>query len=239
MSFCHSRAGGNDNRLKPLLLSLKLTRMCEGGEMGCEDDRNSIMIGKLNGKIDAHYSDHLIIDVNGVGYLVFCSTKTLGKTQIGEHCQLFIETHVREEHIHLYGFLSLSEKFVFNLMQSVSGIGPRMAMNILSQLSPDDIELAISRRDKEIFRAISGVGPKLAERIIIELKDKFIKLSSNVDNNQFSKYEIAQDAVSALINLGMTKANAQHTVSEILSKNSELTIDELIKLALRNTNRLS
>lgn len=190
------------------------------------------MIGKLSGKIDSHYDDHLIIDVNGVGYLVFCSAKTLQKAVLGEFCQLFIETHIRPEHMQLYGFLSLSEKSVFNLLQSVNGIGAKMAINMLSKLSPEEIELAISKRDKEAFRAISGVGPKLAERIIIELKDRFTNLSiyTKIPNTNSN---VATDAISALINLGMQRSNAQTIVNEILGQNPDLPIDELIRLALR------
>jgi Holliday junction DNA helicase RuvA len=194
------------------------------------------MIGKLSGKIDSFLDDHLIIDVGGVGYLVFCSGKTRHKLQLGEFCQLFIETHVREDHINLYGFLSLIEKQVFNLLLAVNGIGPRMAINILSSLSPEEIELAIGNRDKELFKSISGVGQKLAERIIIELKDKvsiYPKGSTDITNLISGKSSDAADAISALINLGINRIEAQNSINAILVKMPDASIDELIKLSLK------
>lgn len=190
------------------------------------------MIGKLKGKIDSSFNDYIIIEVGGVGYLVYCSGKTLNKLVVNEFCQLFIETHVREDHINLYGFLTLEEKNFFNLLQSVNGIGARMALSILSNLSPEQIWSAIARRDKEAFKAISGVGLKLAERIIIELKNKILSglsLATNNDNDG-----IAADAILALTGLGISRIEAQNLVQEIITTNADLTINELIKLALKS-----
>ncbi|HJD57035.1 MULTISPECIES: Holliday junction branch migration protein RuvA [Rickettsieae] len=194
------------------------------------------MIGKLKGTIDACFNDYVIIDVNGVGYLVYCSSKTLNKLVVNEFCQLFIETHVREDHINLYGFLSLEEKFVFNLLQSVNGIGTRMALAILSNLSPEQIQSAIARRDKEAFKAVSGVGLKLAERIIIELKDKALtNLTTNlpIDKNDSDLSKISSDATLVLTSLGVNRTEAHNLVQEIIAKDPDLSINELIKLALK------
>ncbi|MDN3031344.1 Holliday junction branch migration protein RuvA [Rickettsia endosymbiont of Culicoides newsteadi] len=194
------------------------------------------MIGKLKGTIDACFNDYVIIDVNGVGYLVYCSSKTLNKLVVNEFCQLFIETHVREDHINLYGFLSLEEKFVFNLLQSVNGIGTRMALAILSNLSPEQIQSAIARRDKEAFKAVSGVGLKLAERIIIELKDKALtNLTTNlpIDKNDSDLSKISSDATLVLTSLGVNRTEAYNLVQEIIAKDPDLSINELIKLALK------
>lgn len=194
------------------------------------------MIGKLKGKIDACFNDYVIIDVSGVGYLVYCSSKTLNKLVVNEFCQLFIETHVREDHINLYGFLSLEEKAFFNLLQSVNGIGTRMALAILSNLSPEQIQSAIARRDKEAFKAISGVGLKLAERIIVELKDKALTNFTNnltMDNNDTDLAKISSDATLVLTSLGIGKTEAQNLVQGIIAENSNLSINELIKLALK------
>ncbi|MCC8399047.1 MAG: Holliday junction branch migration protein RuvA [Rickettsia endosymbiont of Platyusa sonomae] len=194
------------------------------------------MIGKLKGTIDACFNDYVIIDVNGVGYLVYCSSKTLNKLVVNEFCQLFIETHVREDHINLYGFLSLEEKFVFNLLQSVNGIGTRMALAILSNLSPEQIQSAIARRDKEAFKAVSGVGLKLAERIIIELKDKALtNLTTNlpIDKNDSDLSKISSDATLVLTSLGVNRTEAHNLVQEIIAKDPALSINELIKLALK------
>ncbi|MCC8483244.1 MAG: Holliday junction branch migration protein RuvA [Rickettsia endosymbiont of Labidopullus appendiculatus] len=194
------------------------------------------MIGKLKGTIDACFNDYVIIDVSGVGYLVYCSSKTLNKLVVNEFCQLFIETHVREDHINLYGFLSLEEKFVFNLLQSVNGIGTRMALAILSNLSPEQIQSAIARRDKEAFKAVSGVGLKLAERIIIELKDKALtNLTTNllIDKNDSDLSKISSDATLVLTSLGVNRTEAHNLVQEIIAKDPDLSINELIKLALK------
>ncbi len=194
------------------------------------------MIGKLKGKIDACFNDYVIIDVSGVGYLVYCSSKTLNNLVVNEFCQLFIETHVREDHINLYGFLSLEEKAFFNLLQSVNGIGTRMALAILSNLSPEQIQSAIAKRNKEAFKAVSGVGLKLAERIIIELKDKALTNFTNnltMDNNDTDLAKISSDATLVLTSLGIGKTEAQNLVQGIIAENSNLSINELIKLALK------
>jgi holliday junction DNA helicase RuvA len=193
------------------------------------------MIGKLRGKIDSCFEDYVIIDVGGIGYQVYCSTSNLHRLIVGEFCQLFIETHVREDHIHLYGFLTVEEKSCFNLLQLVSGIGARMALAILSALSPNQIAIAVSMKDKEVFRSISGVGHKLAERILIELKDK-ITINNIYDfstSNNVSANPIAFDAISALTNLGINRLEAQNSVSTILGQNQEISIDELIRLAIK------
>ena len=194
------------------------------------------MIGKLNGIVDSYFDDHAIINVGGVGYIVYCSTSALHKLVLGEFCQLFIETHVREDHIKLYGFSSIEEKDYFNLLLSVNGIGARMGLSILSHMSLQEIVLAISRKDKEAFRAVSGVGSKLAERIIIELKDK---ITNNLGAHSIDTIKnlktpgIVTDAISALTNLGIIKAEAQKSVEAIFANNNEISLDELIKLALK------
>ncbi|WP_342170222.1 Holliday junction branch migration protein RuvA [Rickettsia endosymbiont of Seladonia tumulorum] len=196
------------------------------------------MIGKLSGRIDSSYDDYVIIDVNGVGYRVFASAKTLSKLSEGESYKLFIETHVREDHIHLYGFLSLEEQSFFNLLQSVNGIGTRMALSILSALTPTDIQIAINNEDKNIFKAISGVGAKLAERIVRELSDKVAKISSSsaVIGIKGITPVASSDVIKALINMGFSRFEAQNTVQEIITKNPEISIDELIRTALKNHN---
>ena len=198
------------------------------------------MIGKLKGQIESIYDDHFIIDVNGVGYLVYCSGKTLSKLSLGEHSELLIETHVREDHIHLYGFYNLEEKSTFSILQSVKGVGTRMALAILSHLTPDEIALALSAEDKTSFNAVSGVGKKLAERIITELKDKFIATSGIVISNSASrgtispKATIAGDAIAALVSLGINKLDAQNRVNIVLTNDPESSINDLIRLALKN-----
>ena len=200
------------------------------------------MIGKLSGKVDSQGDDYVIIDVNGVGYLVYASGKTLGKLAEGEFYKLFIETHVREEHIHIYGFLTLEEKNFFNLLQSVNGIGTRMALSILSSLTPSDIQIAVNNEDKNIFKAISGVGAKLAERIVLELKGKVAKISSGsaIIKESLNIKNItpvaSNEVIKALVNLGFSRFEAQNAVQGIITQNPEISIDELIKTALKNRN---
>lgn len=197
------------------------------------------MIGKLKGKIEASEDGKIIIDVSGVGYLVFCSGKTLGKLTPGEYAELLIETHVREDHIHLYGFYSAEEKTTFNILQSVKGVGTRMALAILSELTPEEIQLALSAQDKLVFNSVSGVGKKLAERIVTELKDKFLtattsailaktgNISANKDNN------IMSDAIAALVSLGISKSDAQIRINSIFNESPDISINDLIKLGLK------
>jgi len=198
------------------------------------------MIGKLKGQIDSIHDNHFIIDVNGVGYLVYCSGKTLSKLSLGDHSELLIETHVREDHIHLYGFYNLEEKSTFSTLQSVKGVGTRMALAILSHLTPDEIALALSAEDKTAFNAVSGVGKKLAERIITELKDKFIATGGVIISSATSraaispKATISSDAISALVSLGINKIDAQNRVNIVLANEPDSSINDLIRLALKN-----
>lgn len=197
------------------------------------------MIGKLKGKIESSEEGKIIIDVSGVGYLVFCSGKTLSKLTSGEYAELLIETHVREDHIRLYGFYSAEEKNTFNVLQSVKGVGTRMALAILSELTPEEIQLALSAQDKLVFNNVSGVGKKLAERIVTELKDKFLtattsamltktnNISANKDNN------IMSDAIAALVSLGISKSDAQTRINSILNESPDILINDLIKLGLK------
>ena len=198
------------------------------------------MIGKLKGIIDSCYHDHVIIDVGGVGYLVFCSSKTLANLTPGGSVMLLIETHVREDHIHLYGFYSSEEKSSFILLQSVKGVGTRMSLAILSTLSPDEISYALATKDTTAFSRVSGVGKKLAERIITELKDKYssnyiseIPITSSAGKDS-SINNIAIDSISALVALGINKAEAQNRVNTLLAQDKNISLNELIKLALKN-----
>lgn len=201
------------------------------------------MIGKLKGKIDSSSSDYLILDVSGVGYKVYCPSKILSSLMIGDFAELYIETHVREDHIKLYGFESDNQQEIFNILQSVKGVGAKMALAILSQLSPNQISIALGSKDISAFQNVSGVGKKLAERIITELKDKFISVgidltssgaSSSTDINVSAGIGSAQaannlvnndmigDCVSALVNLGINRSDAYSRVSAVINKHSQI-----------------
>jgi Holliday junction DNA helicase RuvA len=131
------------------------------------------MIAKLAGVVEQIEPDAAVIDVNGVGYLAFCSTRTIGRLPpLGLPVRLLIETHVREDHIHLYGFIDAAERDWFRLLTTVQGVGARLALSILSAVAPETLGLAILAQDKPALAQAEGVGPRLAARIVNELRDK-------------------------------------------------------------------
>jgi Holliday junction DNA helicase RuvA len=179
------------------------------------------MIARLKGLVDSVGSDSAVIDVNGVGYLVFASSRTLGSlARSGEMASLLIETHVREDHIHLYGFATATERDWFRLLTTVQGVGARVALSLLSALAPEDLLQAVLAQDKTVMTRASGVGPKLAQRIVTELKDKAggIALGTPLAGlaSAAAQTEAAgpmADAVSALVNLGYRPQEALGAVS--------------------------
>ena len=139
------------------------------------------MIGKLKGVVDSVEEEALILDVNGVGYLVSASARTLRALPgVGEQAELLIETHVREDAIRLYGFLTAGERDWFRLLQSVQGVGAKVALGILGALSAEALSTAVARQDKAMMARAPGVGPKLAARLVLELKDKAPAIASPI-----------------------------------------------------------
>jgi Holliday junction DNA helicase RuvA len=205
------------------------------------------LIGKLKGVIDAYGEDFVIVDVNGVGYVVHCSTRTLQNLpSIGEATVLSIETHVREDLIRLYGFRSESEREWFRLLQTVQGVGAKVALGILSVLDPGGLGTAIATGDKAAIARGPGVGPKLAARIAAELKDKapafsavdpaLIRLADAVAGK--TAPAPVSDAVSALVNLGYAQAQASAAVAAALRQaGEEAEAKTLIRLGLRELAR--
>ncbi|VAV87380.1 Holliday junction ATP-dependent DNA helicase RuvA [hydrothermal vent metagenome] len=198
------------------------------------------MIAKLKGLVDTIGEDYCIIDVNGVGYLVFCSGRTLGNLPaVGEAVTLMIETHVREDHIHLFGFASALEKDWFNLVQTVQGVGAKVALAILSVVAIDELSNSIAAQDKTVVGRAKGVGPKLATRFITELKDKVSQFAISPSAPDTSGAPSAdgrtvQDAVSALANLGYRQTEAYMAVSAAArSIDGEATVSDLIRLGLK------
>lgn len=196
------------------------------------------MIGKLKGIIDTIETASVLIDVAGVGYEVFCSGATLRQIGAeGEATTLHIETHVREDHIHLYGFYSASEKQSFQTLTKVSGVGAKMALAILTVLSPSQLAAAIAAQDKASFTPVSGVGPKLANRLVTELKDKFSVVTAQ-ETLSASPASLAQnndiaDAVTALTGLGYSRSDAFAVVTKVAAQNDNAPIDTLIKEGLK------
>lgn len=200
------------------------------------------MIGKLKGIVDTTTEDYAIIDVGGVGYVVFCSTKTLlALPSKGGEAELIIETHVREDHIHLYGFTSNLELEWFRNLTTVQGIGARIALSILSVLSPDQLITAIASQDKKAFTQISGIGPKLAERLLTELKSKakspIIDISSGKKIISLESSGFVTDAISALVNLGYNRSDVYNIVTKLAREQENAPVQELIRLSLRELAR--
>ena len=202
------------------------------------------MIGKLKGIIDSYHEDTLILDVQGVGYLIHCSGRTLtALPQVGEAASLIIETHVREDMIRLYGFRSDAERDWFRLLQSVQGVGSKVALGILSVLDLGELATAIGTLDKAMVARAPGVGPKLAARIVAELKDKAptfgvvdpltSRLAGAVDHASPVPAPVS-DAISALVNLGYQQAQAAAAIAAVIKREGEdLLAPQLIRLGLK------
>jgi len=206
------------------------------------------MIGKLRGKVDSISDEGIIVDVGGVGYLVFCSSRVSAAYSEGSNITLIIETHVREEHIHLFGFLDEVERDWFRLLTTVQRVGNKMALSILGAYPPQQIAHAILAKDTTVFSRISGVGPKLAERIVTELKDKVSKLPTSefkvVDGGKKSgKVAVSsqaestiEDTISALVNLGYSRSEAYGAAMKASSE-GEASLDGMIKQSLKQLVR--
>jgi holliday junction DNA helicase RuvA len=180
------------------------------------------MIGKLKGLIESYGEDSVIVDVNGVGYEVHCSARTLQELPgIGQPATLSIETHVREDQIRLFGFITEIEREWFRLLQTVQGVGAKVALSVLGTLKASELASAIAMRDKAMVARAPGVGPKVAERIVTELKDKapaytnvdpaLVRLSGALDDKRAPAP--VTDAVSALVNLGYAQAQAAAAIA--------------------------
>lgn len=201
------------------------------------------MIGKLKGVVDSNGEDWVILDVQGVGYQVHCSTRTLTSLPAtGEAVSLSIETHVRETEIKLYGFTADLERNWFRLLQNVQGVGARVALAILGTLTPGELASAIALQDKAVVSRAPGVGPKVAQRIVAELKDKAPALSGDAVGTIGLQQEIGaglagsavQDAVSALTNLGYSSQQASVAVAAALaSAGEDAPSATLIRLGLK------
>jgi Holliday junction DNA helicase RuvA len=201
------------------------------------------MIGKLKGLIDSYGEDFVILDVGGVGYQVHCSSRTLQALPApGEAAVLSIETYVREDQIKLFGFRSDIEREWFRLLQTVQGVGAKVALAVLSTLPPADLANAIALRDKTAVARTPGVGPKVAERIVSELKDKapafasvdpvVAQLAGAMDDNRAPS--AVRDAISALVNLGYGQPQAAAAVAGASRSAGEgAETAQLIKLGLK------
>lgn len=200
------------------------------------------MIAMLAGIVDQSNADGLVLDVNGVGYLVFASARTLARVPArGEPLRLLVETHVREDHIHLYGFADEAERGWFRLLTTVQGVGARTALAILGVLAPDALATAIMAQDKAALARAEGVGPKLATRVVNELKDKVGGVAlgpAAAGAPAAAPPGTAADAVSALVNLGYSRTDAFGAVAQAAKRlGAEAKIDALIRAGLQELGR--
>ena len=206
------------------------------------------MIAKLRGIVDSIYEDSCIVDVNGVGYLVSASSRTLSKLMRGAEVSMLIETVVREDSISLYGFYDAFEKEWFLTLTKVQGVGAKVCLSILSALSPSQLAQAVAAQDKASFSRASGVGPKLAARLVTELKDKIVTVPMGdvsitaLGSDEKTPIEIqtvqtdnnmVEDVISALVNLGYQRLEAYRAASKVCGANADKPLSELIRLALK------
>jgi Holliday junction DNA helicase RuvA len=200
------------------------------------------MIALLRGLLDSAGEDSAIIDVNGVGYLVFASARTLrALPPVGQDVRLHIETQVREDHIHLFAFQDENERDWFRLLLTVQGVGAKVALSILSALTPDKLANAIAAQDRTTLSQAQGVGPKLAGRLASELKDKVFAiaipgnaLKTKMASGQQPVASVNEDAVSAPVNLGYKRADAFGAVARAAQRLGEGgNVEALIRAGLK------
>lgn len=198
------------------------------------------MIARLKGVVDSVSADALVIDVNGVGYLVQASSRTLSALSVGQAVALHVETQVREDAITLFGAPSEAEMAAFRALTTVQGVGGRVALNILSVLSPDQVAHAVAANDTASIARANGVGPKLAARIANELKGKMgqVALQSGTALPVKAGARVADDAMAALAALGFKPMDASRAVAEALSELGEgADLNDVVRIALRKSAR--
>ncbi len=199
------------------------------------------MIAKIKGIVDSIFEDHIYITVSvGVSYIVFCSKKLIKQLHLKSDLELFIYSYIREDKFELYGFLSLQEKEIFLLLNSVKGVGNRVALSILSQYNSHDIEKAVTTKNKDLFLNVVGIGHKVAERILIELKNKIFAIVNSNTSQGEENFEsnnnggaLIQDALEALISLGLNRKDTYFKLKKIYMQNPTIELDNLIKKCLK------
>ena len=203
------------------------------------------MIARLKGIVESIDGDAAVIDVNGVGYLVAASARTLRDLVVGGPATLLVETIVREDAIALYGFLATAERDWFRILTTVQGVGARVALSILSTLAPDEIARAIAAQDRATLSRPAGVGPKLAARLATELKDKAAAFGiapaakgEEAGVSAAPSGSVNEDAVSALVNLGYRRVEAFGAVARATQRlGADAKIDAVIRAGLQELSR--
>jgi Holliday junction DNA helicase RuvA len=203
------------------------------------------LIARLKGTVDAIDGDSAVIDVNGVGYLISASARTLRDLVVGGPATLLVETIVREDAIALYGFLETAERDWFRILTTVQGVGARVALSILSTLAPDEIARAIAAQDRASLSRAPGVGPKLAARLATELKDKAAAFGVAPSPSRTADAaaigpggSVNEDAVSALVNLGYRRVEAFGAVARVTQRlGANAQLDAVIRAGLQELAR--
>ena len=192
------------------------------------------MIEYIKGKITELNPAYLVIETAGVGYFVSISLNTYSQLESGSDVTLPVHEVIREDARQLYGFAGRSERELFRLLITVNGVGPNTARMMLSSLKPAEIEKAISDSNVHILKSIKGIGLKTAERIIVDLRDKTGKVSQASDILTLKDNTMREEALSALMMLGFVRSATVKVIDKLLAENQNLTVEELIKQALRN-----
>ena len=191
------------------------------------------MIAHIDGRLVEKSPTYVVIDCGGVGYKLNISLNTYSKLGDGESCKLFTEFIVREDAQLLYGFKDVSERRLFQLLISVSGIGPATALLVLSSADAEEIQQAILSGNAGWFKGVKGIGPKSAQRIIIDLKDKISKENISSDNSIGLDNTLKEESLSALVNLGFNKNLAEKMIQKIMMANPNAAVEDVIKQALK------
>lgn len=198
------------------------------------------MIASLQGILSAKYVDRVEVDVQGVGYEAFVTARTLRDLPSpGNEVSLKTHLYVREDALHLYGFPDQAEKQAFQLLLSVSGVGPRVALSLLNQFDAPSLYAALARGDSAVFRSVSGVGQKTAQHLVVELRDKAVKLAGPSPEGSLSgvvgETRAVQDAIAALVVLGYGSAEARRAVQTALQTiGMDATVEEVIRNSLKS-----
>jgi Holliday junction DNA helicase RuvA len=191
------------------------------------------VIARLSGQLLEKHPTWVLVDVGGVGFAVSVPLSTSSKlAEPGERVGLHTYTHVREDSIQLFGFLTTRERALFELLIAVSGIGPKVALGILSGIAPDALQRAVATRDLASLTLVPGVGRKTGERILLELAEKIQALPPVEEEASTARSAVPADAMSALVSLGYTRAAAQAAVRDVLAENEGLDVEEVVRRSL-------
>ncbi len=192
------------------------------------------MITHIKGRLVEKSATSVVIECNGIGYMINISLNTFSQIPDNENLKLFTHLQVKEDSHTLYGFFSIKERQIFRLLISVNGIGPSIARTMLSSISPDQIIEAISRENVSLIQSVKGIGSKTAQRVIIDLHDKILKVYELDEGFTSSNNTNKEEALSALEVLGINKKSSERLVDQIILDNPDVSVEDIIKSTLKN-----